>query len=188
MKQNRLQPTAMAAALPQVTLSSAWRLIIPGAVLFVAIAIVMVLPTMALAYEGMKPQSSPVTAADSTDKKAHKQKVGSVEQMLLGLRTKLEQEPGDMKGWVLLARSYHHIGDWHEAEKAAAKARALGYEGDLFPGEKSQAVAPVDKPRAKMPNDHNHRSVGKAKAGTYVSSFFETLESESDTTGAGKNQ
>ncbi len=91
---------------------------------------------------------------------------GAIDQLLVGLRKRLEQKPNDTGGWVLLAKSYHHLDRWHEAEKAAAKARALGYEGDIFPGERSIA-----------PSSHVK---GHAKAGSMVSSFFEQQDAEHD--------
>jgi len=52
----------------------------------------------------------------------------SVEAMLVQLEQRLEQKPGDAKGWELLGRSYDHLGRRNAAEKAYARARELGYE------------------------------------------------------------
>jgi hypothetical protein len=57
-------------------------------------------------------------------------KVESVDVLLEGLRSRLEQQPNDMKGWVLLAKSYHHLQRWQESDQAFDKAKALGYEGE----------------------------------------------------------
>lgn len=102
--------------------------------------------------------------AETTQSKPKSVNAGSIDQLLVGLRQRLEKEPNDVGGWVLLAKSYHHLDRWHEAEKAAAKARALGFKGDIFPGERSIA-----------PNSHIK---GHQNAGSMVSSFFEQQEDD----------
>ena len=59
------------------------------------------------------------------------QNVPSVAELIAGLEQKLEANPTDMKGWVLLGRSYHHLQNWQKAEEAFSKARKLGYQGDM---------------------------------------------------------
>jgi cytochrome c-type biogenesis protein CcmH len=48
-----------------------------------------------------------------------------VERMVSGLAAKLEQNPTDYKGWVMLARSYKVMGRTAEAEKAFERAGPL---------------------------------------------------------------
>jgi len=57
-------------------------------------------------------------------------KVESVGTLVEGLRRRLETEADDVNGWVLLAKSYHHLQRWDEASDAFKKAKALGYEGE----------------------------------------------------------
>jgi cytochrome c-type biogenesis protein CcmH len=45
-----------------------------------------------------------------------------VEKMVSALSIKMEQNPGDLKGWVILARSYKALGRTQEAEKAYDRA------------------------------------------------------------------
>lgn len=59
-------------------------------------------------------------------------KVESVGTLVEGLRRRLETEADDVNGWVLLAKSYHHLQRWDEASDAFKKAKALGYEGESF--------------------------------------------------------
>ena len=58
-------------------------------------------------------------------------KVGSIATMVEGLEARLEKEPGDMKSWVLLGRSYYHLQRPDDAKAAFDKAKALGYTGEL---------------------------------------------------------
>ena len=58
-------------------------------------------------------------------------KVDSVEVMVERLRARLEKEPNDVNGWVLLGRSYHYLERWDDAKAAFEKARALGYQGEM---------------------------------------------------------
>lgn len=57
---------------------------------------------------------------------------GSVASLVDGLRSRLENEPNDAGGWLLLARSYQHLGRNDEALTAYAHAQALGKSDQKF--------------------------------------------------------
>ncbi|MFL6663012.1 MAG: c-type cytochrome biogenesis protein CcmI [Rhizobacter sp.] len=44
-----------------------------------------------------------------------------IERMVAGLAARLEKNPGDMKGWAMLARSYHAMGRYPESAAAFAR-------------------------------------------------------------------
>lgn len=48
-----------------------------------------------------------------------------VERMVVGLAAKLEKEPGNLKGWAMLGRSYKAMGRYAEAVQAYARAGSL---------------------------------------------------------------
>ena len=48
-----------------------------------------------------------------------------IENMVAGLAAKLEKEPGNHEGWIMLARSYKAMGRYDEAERAFEKAMPL---------------------------------------------------------------
>lgn len=104
--------------------------------------------------------------------KIGERKVASIDELLVGLRKRLDAQPNDVNGWVLLAKSYHHLDMWHEAEVAAAKARELGYQGDIIP-----AATKAVNPHANNP----HHGYLNPNAGSYVSSFFEQEENQPTT-------
>ena len=52
--------------------------------------------------------------------------LGSVASLVDGLTERLQREPDDAGGWLLLARSYEHLGRHRDASVAYARARALG--------------------------------------------------------------
>ena len=54
------------------------------------------------------------------------QQVGSVASMVEGLAARLETNPEDGASWLLLAKSYKHLGQIPDAIAAYAKAAALG--------------------------------------------------------------
>jgi len=56
-----------------------------------------------------------------------------VDVLLVGLKQRLEAQPDDVDGWVLLSKSYYHLNRWEEAEAAFEKAKALGYTGSWQP-------------------------------------------------------
>lgn len=53
-------------------------------------------------------------------------KAASVNALLAGLQQRLEEDPDDAKGWLLLAKSYDHLGRSQDAAAAYDKASALG--------------------------------------------------------------
>ena len=52
--------------------------------------------------------------------------LASVESMVGGLEDRLRVNPDDGKGWLLLAKSYRHMGRMDDARVAYKKAEALG--------------------------------------------------------------
>jgi hypothetical protein len=57
----------------------------------------------------------------------------SVEVMLVGLRQRLEAQPEDVEGWILLSKSYLHVNRQKQAKEAYDKAIAVGYKGRWKP-------------------------------------------------------
>lgn len=57
---------------------------------------------------------------------ASQKKVSSVASMIDRLAARLEENPSDGKGWLLLARSYKHVNRLEDAATAYAKAASLG--------------------------------------------------------------
>jgi hypothetical protein len=60
-------------------------------------------------------------------------KLESVDELLLGLKQRLQSQPNDVDGWVLLSKSYYHLNRGQEADAAFQKAKALGYRGSWQP-------------------------------------------------------
>lgn len=64
----------------------------------------------------------------------------SIDVLAERLKARLEQQPNDVNGWVLLARSYHYLQRWDDAQAAFDKAKSLGYQGEPEPlGRDAQA-------------------------------------------------
>ena len=59
--------------------------------------------------------------------------IAPVDELLIGLKQRLETQPDDVDGWVLLSKSYYHLDQWKQAEEAFEKAKALGYTGSWQP-------------------------------------------------------
>ncbi|MDH3620054.1 MAG: hypothetical protein OER91_04130 [Gammaproteobacteria bacterium] len=53
-------------------------------------------------------------------------KAAAVGALIGGLEERLEASPDDARGWLLLARSYDHLGDSEQAWNAYSHARELG--------------------------------------------------------------
>jgi len=69
----------------------------------------------------------------STDKQDSTTDIEPVDVLLVGLQQRLEAQPDDVDGWVLLSKSYYHLNRMEEAEAAFEKAKALGYTGSWQP-------------------------------------------------------
>lgn len=54
--------------------------------------------------------------------------VAPVASLIAGLEQRLARDPGDAKGWALLAQSYAFLGDVERTESALAEAVALGLD------------------------------------------------------------
>lgn len=59
-------------------------------------------------------------------------KVGSVTSMLTGLEERLAKNPEDGSGWLLLAKSYQHLGRTDDARVSYEKAAGLGFADAEF--------------------------------------------------------
>jgi hypothetical protein len=60
------------------------------------------------------------------------EKIASVDSMLAGLASRLEENPDDGESWLLMARSYKYLGRMTEAVHAYQRAVALGqFDADL---------------------------------------------------------
>jgi cytochrome c-type biogenesis protein CcmH/NrfG len=70
-------------------------------------------------------QVAHATTDESTPAQSE-QKIASVASLVSGLEERLQKEPDDGKGWLLLAKTYRHLGRMDEAREAYRKADALG--------------------------------------------------------------
>lgn len=70
--------------------------------------------------------SNPQATASKTDG------IAPVGSLLTGLEQRLLENPDDAKGWLLLAKSYQHLGKNEEAAAAYEKAAALGQVDAAF--------------------------------------------------------
>jgi len=75
----------------------------------------------------------PVTETAITSRQDADTGVAPVDELMVGLKQRLESQPNDVDGWVLLSKSYYHLKHWKEADEAFEKAKALGYRGDWQP-------------------------------------------------------
>jgi hypothetical protein len=62
----------------------------------------------------------------STKKAESNSSIPSVSALVDGLQERLEQDPSDAGGWLLLAKSYQHLGQHDSAQLAYERAKALG--------------------------------------------------------------
>ncbi|MCP4979960.1 MAG: hypothetical protein GY935_05625 [Gammaproteobacteria bacterium] len=59
--------------------------------------------------------------------------IAPVDELLIGLKQRLEAQPDDVDGWILLSKSYYHLDRRQEADDAFEKAKTLGYTGSWQP-------------------------------------------------------
>lgn len=65
-------------------------------------------------------------AMTATAPRGEKRKAASVTDLLAGLEGRLQEDPEDAKSWLLLARSYDHLGRREDAAMAYERAAGLG--------------------------------------------------------------
>lgn len=84
----------------------------------------------AIGAPGLESQAVDAGAAETTSVQqqstAARDKAASVETLLEGLEERLRANPDDGKDWLLLAKSYEHVGRNADASEAYARAAALG--------------------------------------------------------------
>tara|TARA_R110002153_G_scaffold182060_3_gene335408 strand:- start:876 stop:1766 length:891 start_codon:yes stop_codon:yes gene_type:complete len=84
--------------------------------------------------QGFKDTEQPVAqTSESSAAVASKQnkQIAPVEDLLFNLEQRLNKQPDDMQGWLLLAKSYRYLQRDSDAESALEKAQALGFKGTL---------------------------------------------------------
>ena len=70
--------------------------------------------------------SNPSIAESRRSPADGRNKAASVSELLAGLEERLQETPDDAEGWLLLAKSYDHLGLAHDAAEAYDKAALLG--------------------------------------------------------------
>jgi cytochrome c-type biogenesis protein CcmH len=81
---------------------------------------------------------SPATLAQSSQQSAE---MHSIEQMVSKLSARLQREPGDVDGWVLLGRSYVVLQRYEEAAQAYARAYQLKSDDPQLLADYAEVVA-----------------------------------------------
>ena len=110
-------PVAPVAAPP--SRAGAWSAAVVGGLVPVAAAVLYLLLG---APDAFSPQARQVAAQAS---EGHDFTPAQVEEMVTKLSAKLEQDPANVDGWVVLARTYYVMKRFPEASKAFEKAIAL---------------------------------------------------------------
>lgn len=116
LQRGLLEDTGVAAAAPaRATHSKAAAIAVMVAVPLVSVAVYMVLGS---------PQGLNPSKASATQGAPHELSQAQIEAMVASLAQRLEANPDDVEGWVMLARTYGALGRFNEAAGAYAKAEA----------------------------------------------------------------
>ncbi|KPK38903.1 MAG: hypothetical protein AMJ69_07130 [Gammaproteobacteria bacterium SG8_47] len=90
----------------------------------------------AIGSPGLESKTPDVDAVGATASRgeatAAREKAASVEILLAGLEERLRSNPDDGKDWLLLAKSYEHVGRNADAAQAYRKAVALGVTDEVL--------------------------------------------------------
>ena len=93
----------------------------------------------------------------------------SVDVLLVGLKQRLEAQPDDIDGWILLSKSFYHLDRREEAEEAFDKAKALGYTGSWQPLPRIDSFAQNSSPtinfRDYKTNEDSDQTAANVTAG-----------------------
>ena len=74
---------------------------------------------------------------------AKKEKTASVGDLIGGLERRLEENPNDGKGWLLLAKSHDHLGNTAAAWSSYARAKELGTSDDALEIKLAERLLPT---------------------------------------------
>ena len=91
--------------------------------------------------------TSEITAQNSGEK------LEPVDVLLSKLKQRLEKQPDDVDGWLLLSKSYFHLNRAEEAKSAFDHAKMLGYNGNWQP------LPRIDSLSQKLPSSFNLNSI-----------------------------
>lgn len=83
----------------------------------------------------------PEAANRPVDESAHQLTAGQIGAMIEKLAARLREEPGNVEGWVMLARSYGVLGRYQESAQAYARASALLPQDAQIMADHADAVA-----------------------------------------------
>ena len=83
-------------------------------------------------------------------------KAGSIASLVGGLEERLKREPDDAGGWLLLARSYQHLGRNEKAKLAFEKAKALGKSDIAFEAQLGASDTALISGRVELDPDAGH--------------------------------
>ena len=100
-----------------------------SAVLFAAVPAFAALTYLAIGSPGVTSATQHADTKRSADR-GGSASVGSVASLTAGLEERLEKQPDDGEGWLLLAKSYFYLARLDEARQAYARAAALGNADD----------------------------------------------------------
>lgn len=125
------------------------------------IAVLIFVPVVAAGfYAGLGTPDAATTAIDhkvqsqiEASRSSHNpasNTVGSVASMIEGLKSRLESEPDDAGSWLLLAKSYQHLGQTEDANAAYERARALGKIDAAFEQSVGSVGSPEEAPAADI--------------------------------------
>lgn len=95
------------------------------ATLLLAIGLYAAIGRPDVAISDKQDNASP-PASVSNQANQRKSKAASVNSLLAGLEQQLRDDPGDATGWLLLAKSYDHLGRTSDAAAAYDRAIELG--------------------------------------------------------------
>lgn len=140
-----------------------------------AVAVVVLLPLLGLA--GYAVLGSPAALDPANTQPQHRVTASDIENMVSKLAQRLQQNPDDAPGWVMLARSYRMLGRYAEAAEAYGKgyaaiendpalladyAEMLAVSGAGFLGKASELI---ERALKLAPDDPQVRLLAGAAAG-----------------------
>jgi hypothetical protein len=118
-----------------------WVLVIGLPIFAAAAYVILGSPKLAADPETTPAAAGPAIAGAPGSSMPSDGKVDAVSNLVDGLAARLEENPDDGKGWLLLAQSYDHMGRSEEAQAAYAKAKALGEYNEALENATTGAAA-----------------------------------------------
>lgn len=95
-------------------------------------------------------KTAPIPAAGQSSQSNQNQQAGSLDQMVIQLETRLQDQGGTADDWILLGKTYQYLGRSEDAEMAYSRAGEMGYDPERLKQAKQDMTQQLNSPPPRL--------------------------------------